>query len=91
MLFSAAVLGAAILSDLLKRGSKAPRAAEAFTGGGLYSLALHAEGFDVVETCEYNRDAVATLQINLYPDARQCDAREWTPPGDLDLLTGGPP
>lgn len=68
-----------------------PVAAEAFTGGGLYSLALHAEGWQVSDVCEFNEDAVQTLRLNLYPEARRCDAREWEPPAGLDLLTGGPP
>jgi len=70
---------------------EAPATAEAFTGGGLYSLALHCEGADVWEVCEIDADAVATLQSDLYPTARVCDATEWEPPPGLDLLTGGPP
>ena len=67
------------------------RAAEAFTGGGLFSIALHVEGIDVVETCEYNRFAVESLRNNLYEKAIVRDALTWMPPAGLDLLCGGPP
>ena len=68
-----------------------PKAAEAFTGGGLFDLALVAEGWDVIEVCEYNAPAVETLKLQLHPDAKVCNARHWRPPRGLDLLTGGPP
>lgn len=68
----------------------APRVAEAFAGGGLYALALRAEGWEAAERCELNPAAVATLQLH-YGGTPICDAMEWTPPTGLDLLTGGPP
>ena len=68
-----------------------PLVAEAFTGGGLYSIAIAAEGCDVIEVCEKDKNAVKTLRTDLYPYARVCDAREWEPPSGLDILTGGPP
>jgi site-specific DNA-cytosine methylase len=70
---------------------RAPRAADAFAGGGLYDLALLIEGWDVGMVCEANASAVRTLRRNLHPNAQVCDARTWMPPKGLDLLTGGPP
>ena len=71
-----------------------PIAAEAFSGGGLYELALWAEGVFVRESCELNKWAVRTLQANLNPSIRASNALQWEPTvpmGGLDLLTGGPP
>lgn len=73
---------------------RAPIAAEAFAGGGLYDLALTVEGIVVSEVCEIDEHAVASIRANLHPLARATDALVWSPsvpPGGLDVLTGGPP
>lgn len=69
---------------------EAPRAAEAFSGAGLYSLALACEGWDLVEACELDARAVETAR-QVHDRIEVCDARTWEPPPGLDLLTGGPP
>lgn len=66
---------------------------EAFSGGGLYALALRLEGFEHRALCEWNASAVETLQKNGFK-AQITDAFTWVPPKvpyGLDLLTGGPP
>ena len=71
-----------------------PIAAEAFSGGGLYEIALWVEGVYVNQMCELNAKAIKTLQVNLHTEARERDALKWepySPDGGLDLLTGGPP
>jgi site-specific DNA-cytosine methylase len=73
---------------------------EAFSGGGLFSLASALEGNIEVADCEWNKWAVATrarnaklLRLAFKPETN--DARLWRPPLDtpdgLDLLFGGPP
>jgi len=75
-------------------------AMEAFSGGGLFSLASAIEGNIEVADCEWNKAAVATRHRNreslrLAFDPVRADARTWRPstrtPGGLDLLFGGPP
>lgn len=71
-----------------------PVAAEAFTGGGLFSIALLAEGVYENEVCEMDPNAVATLKLNLHEEAESTDALQWNPEvpgGGLDILCGGPP
>lgn len=79
--------GSAILRDR-------PIAAEAFTGGGLLSIAGLAEGVYAHEICEYDQACIDTLRLNLHSFAEARDAFTWTPSvpdGGLDLLLGGPP
>lgn len=73
---------------------------DAFAGGGLLNLAMHIEGARTVDLCEINKWAVETLNANRHRwygigiEAVSCDARDWEPrrsPGNVDLLTGGPP
>lgn len=74
--------------------STPPRAAEAFSGGGLFALALHIEGVHTEHHCEMWKPAVETLRHNLDPGATVCDAWSWSPTvplGGLDILAGGPP
>jgi DNA (cytosine-5)-methyltransferase 1 len=71
-------------------------AAEAFAGGGLFSLALAVEGFELGEVCEWERPMRETLHMNFEHVEPEIafDARMWTPkvpPGGIDLLCGGPP
>lgn len=69
-------------------------AAEAFAGGGLFSLALAVEGIQVGEVCEFDRVKAKTLKQNFDHAEVAKDARKWTPqvpPGGIDLLCGGPP
>ena len=71
-----------------------PIAAEAFSGGGLYEIALWVEGVYVNQMCELNAWAIKTLRTNLHSEARERNALTWepySPDGGLDLLTGGPP
>lgn len=75
-------------------------AMEAFSGGGLFSLASALEGNIEVDDCEWSKPAVATrarnrklLRLAFTPETK--DARTWRPPtttpNGLDLLFGGPP
>ena len=75
---------------------------EPFTGGGLWALASATEGNVLLDGCEQNRHAVATLNANRVAlrvsrdfEAKVCKAHRWRPPlttpGGLDLLYGGPP
>jgi site-specific DNA-cytosine methylase len=76
------------------RPQRSLQVAEAFTGGGLFTLAFAIEGIDVQQVCEINKHAVASLRQNLHADARICDAFQWepeVPEGGLDILAGGPP
>lgn len=71
-----------------------PIAAEAFTGGGLLSIAGLVEGVYAQEICEYDQACIDTLRLNLHSFAEARDAFTWTPSvpdGGLDLLLGGPP
>lgn len=70
------------------------KGAEAFAGGGLFDLALTLEGIAVLEVCELDEAAVATLNLNMQSRAVPTNALEWTPSipkGGLDVLAGGPP
>lgn len=75
-------------------------AMEAFSGGGLFTLASALEGNIEVADCEIDRAAVATRKRNrrllrLTGDPHVSDAHAWRPttrtPGGIDLLFGGPP
>ena len=71
-----------------------PIAAEAFSGGGLFEIALWVEGVYTAQVCEMDPWAVKTLRLNLHGEAVATDALKWdpkVPQGGLDLLTGGPP
>lgn len=70
-----------------------PTGAEAFSGGGLFALALDIEGVNVLSHCENWKPAVATLKMHGFADG-VCDAWDWMPPtpvDGLDILAGGPP
>lgn len=55
-------------------------------------LGFHVEGIEILERCEKDPAAVATLRRNWGPDIEVCDADDWTPRYDkLDLIFGGPP
>ncbi len=77
-------------SELVDR----PIAAECFTGGGLFSIALLVEGVFTPEICEMDENAIETLKLNLHEHAVSSNATTWdptVPTGGLDLLCGGPP
>lgn len=86
------------VSGVIDRGSSVlvgrPIAAEGFTGGGLFSIALLAEGVYTPDVCELDPNAVQTLRLNLHEHATATNAFDWEPalqPGGLDILCGGPP
>jgi len=82
------------LLSIMRPTNTTPSGAEAFSGAGLFSLAMKAEGVAVTIHCELWKPAVATLQLNGFDDAIVCDAWEWMPPtpeDGLDILAGGPP
>lgn len=71
-----------------------PTAAEAFSGGGMFSFAMDVEGVEAQHHCENWPPAVKTIRYNVDPSATICDAWDWvptTPPNGLDILAGGPP
>jgi len=77
-------------SELVDR----PIAAECFTGGGLFSIALLVEGVFTPEICEMDENAIETLKLNLHEHAVSSNATTWdptVPTGGLDLFCGGPP
>ena len=67
------------------------QAVSVFSGGGLMDLGFDAEGIDILEHCEWNKAAVATLRRNWPSDVKICNADKYMPPKGLDLLFGGPP
>jgi len=64
-----------------------------FSGGGLLALAFAVEGFELAALCERDTHAVATLRANFPADMKlaECDAEDFEPPSDLEVLFGGPP
>lgn len=70
-----------------------PTCVEVFAGGGLLTLAFVAEGFDLLALCERDPHAVGTLRMHFDPPGGvdECDAQDFTPPSQVDVLFGGPP
>lgn len=74
-----------------------PAAVEVFAGAGLFSLALHVEGFEEVDSVEWSPSSVATRRRNasvlgLRRVPNPADARTWEPAlVAVDALVGGPP
>lgn len=68
-------------------------AVDTFSGAGLFGLGFAVEGFNIGQVCEIDPEAVQTLR-NLHPEAKPCDATQWTPRvprQGIDVLYGGPP
>jgi site-specific DNA-cytosine methylase len=83
-----------VIKDGARELRDRPIAAEAFTGGGLFSIALLVEGVFTPQICEMDDNAIETLKLNLHEHAVSRNANTWdptVPDRGLDLLCGGPP
>lgn len=79
---------------------KRPRVLGLFSGAGGLDIGFEDCGFDIVETVEFEKQFVATLNANSGSDKyfegapinRCIDIREYTPSlSDIDFIIGGPP
>jgi DNA (cytosine-5)-methyltransferase 1 len=71
--------------------STKPLVVDLFAGAGLFSHAFQLEGFEIIESIEFDPVAAETYRKNLGNHVKAGDVRSHKPKGRCDVLIGGPP